>query len=154
MIKDQKKLEELIYLSLIGKFDYKHDNGYNTYICFTSQNANPVSDVKSKPVYITNENVVGDKIAFKRLITFEDKVLDKTQAKHFANQKELNYTKRIKEYAKYVKNLSKEKQNKIKLHYQTNIMLLHSEHIINDLYFEAANSFVNCQLETKNDLTK
>jgi len=154
MIKDQKKLEELIYLSLIGKFDYKHKNEYNTFICFTSQNANPVSDVKSKPVYVTSENVVGDKISLIRLKTFEDKVLDKSQAKNFANQKELNYSKRIKEYANYVKNLSEEKQNKIKLHFQTNIMLLHSEHIINDLHFEAANSFVNCQLETKKEYIK
>ena len=154
MIKDQKKLEELIYLSLIGKFNYKYQNGYNTYICFTSQNASSYSTAKSNSVYITNEDVVSDKMAFVRLKTFEDKIWDKDQLKYFANQKELNYTKRIKKFTNYITNLSEEKQNKIKLHYTTNIMMLHSEHIINDLYFEAAKSFVQNQFDTKKDYIK
>lgn len=119
---EQKKLEELLYLSLIGRFELKSKVDFRTYLCFTSVKA--CKEGELKPIYITETNAeVSDDILLKRVNSFENKIFK--QEKN--NNEELNYIKRIKNF---VKNLDKKSTQKVLMNLKHNLGCLEKEEII------------------------
>ena len=153
MVKEQKKLEELIYLSLIGKFFYMNQVGCNTYICFTSQDDKANN---KKPFYITNENVIGDKVSLAKLNSFEkqiygEELIKKLKDENLTSSKEkLNYSKRIKFFIDnvYLKNENSKKF--ITDFFDMNILLLRGEQIIDDMQYESAIKYVHGKFNKAN----
>lgn len=153
MIEDSKKLEELIYLSLIGEFDYVHENNYGKNICFTAQNLtlDRMLDRKNKPLFITSENIVSDKIALARLNAFENKIFEKSYLNNLPKN-ELNYSKRIKNYIRYVE--KENKQNETLKCFYNNTLFLNAEQIISATDLFAAQEFVISQFKNEKQLSK
>lgn len=153
------KLEELMYVSLIGKFDYKHICDTEVYMCFTTTNKEVNSDVKLKPVYITSVKVVSDSISLKRVKAFENKIFSE-EFNSFLNRDEnsaekhtvLCYSKRMTDFIKSVYvNADLETQKEILNNYKTNLLNLRKEEIIDNDQLEAAMKFVTNRLQKENE---
>ena len=161
MVKEQKKLEELIYLSLIGKFFYMNQIGCNTYICFrcntyicfTSQDDKANN---KKPFYITSENVLGDKVSLAKLNSFEKHIYGEELTKKmkdenlFSSKEKLNYSKRIKFFIDnvYLKNENSKKI--ITDFFDMNILLLRGEQVIDDMQYKSAIKYVHGEFNKAN----
>lgn len=147
MAVEQTKLEELMYLSLIGKFDYKHICDGTTYICYTSSNEEENKDEKVKPVYITSTNMASEKISLNRINAFEKKIFDENYVNLLESEKlnsSLNYNKRIKDFinVSYVNEDSKSQKNTVK-NFKNNFINLLREEIVDKEQFEAAVEYVS-----------
>lgn len=146
MINEQVKLEELMYMSLVGKFDYKHIADDITYLCYTSCNDEENKDDKVKPVYITSTKVVSDKIALNRVKAFEKKIFEADYVNYLEAEKlneNLSYSKRVKEYINniYINEDTKARKAIVK-NYKNNLVKLLREEIIDKEQFEAAVEYV------------
>lgn len=153
------KLEEFMYLSLIGKFDYKHICDSKTYICFTCTDENVNQDAKLKPVYITGENVVSDKISRARVNAFEKKIFTDAYV-DFLNRSEngennsLCYSRRIKDYVNNIYlHATTSNQKAIVASFRNNFNNLKNEHILDNAQYEAGIEFVSRQLVRANEKT-
>lgn len=137
-----KKLEELIYLSLIGKFCYWEKQKDEMVVCFVASKI--FNDDIKKPIYITSSKYTSDKIALKRLEAFEQKVFtkDKSLANTLKNDDTLSYSRRIK------KILSKSYQNfEVLEQYKINIENLNQEWIIDEFQYQVAKEYVAKKVE-------
>lgn len=117
---EQTKLEELTYLSLIGKFEYVCKANFNTMLCFSADS----KEKGIKPLYITNVNEqVSNKILLARINSFEEKVFGQ-----IVDEKELNYSKRIKHFVSKMDKYSlKNAMNNL----ASNLYSLEKEEILN-----------------------
>jgi len=153
------KFEELMYLSLIGKFDYIHTCDYQTCICFTCTDETINKDVKAKPIYITTLKVVGERTARARITAFEKKIFGENFAM-FLDRNEVDgkanfcYSRRIKDYINnFYFNASPVVQKNIINSYKSNLINLNKEKIIDNVQFEAGVEFVIHQLTKTNEKT-
>lgn len=151
MIENNKKLEEIIYLSLISLFDSVHKNDFSVYYCFVEQEPKS-SNLKDRAIYITSEDVVSDKLALARLGAFERKIFDEEYNKKLSKS-ELNYSKRIKEYVNHVKG-DEEKSKWAIYYFYANTLRLYSEQIISQEQLLAAQEYLEKQFDSQKDLTK
>ncbi|MBE5745693.1 MAG: hypothetical protein E7359_00170 [Clostridiales bacterium] len=141
---EKNKLEELMYISLIGKFDYKHIVNDLTYLCYTSNKEETNKNENIKPVYITSTKVVSDKIALNRINAFEKKIFDEQYKAYLdANNEKLSFTKRIKDFINvYYINEDAKSQKEIVKNYRKNMLNLVHEEVVNKEEFEAAIEYV------------
>lgn len=153
------KLEELMYLSLVAKFDYIHTCDGKTYICFTCIDENINKDVKLKPIYITSLENVSERVSKSRINAFEKKIFNDNFIE-FLNRTEdgenckLCFSRRIKDYINnvYTKG-SAEVQKSIVSTYKNNFCNLKNEKILDENQFEAGIEFVSRQLVKVNEKT-
>ena len=153
------KLEEFMYLSLIGKFDYIHTCDNKTYVCFTTTDENINKDAKLKPVYITSLDVVSDRVAKARITAFEKKIFSETFAEFLdrseADEKTLFcYSRRIKDYINnFYSNAKPTVQKTIVNSYKNNLINLKNKEIMDNAQFEGALEFITRQLIKDNEKT-
>lgn len=151
------KLEELMYLSLIGKFDYIHTCDGKTYICFTCMDENVNKDAKIKPVYITSLEIVGARTAKARINAFEKKIFSENYVE-FLNRTEAEektnpcYSRRIKDFVNNIySNAAFATQKEIVSSYKNNFTNLKDKNVLDDAQFEAGVEFVSRQLIKANE---
>ena len=148
MIKEQKKLEEIMYLSLIGKFENVILFGDNKHFCFTSQYNNKFS---MKPTFVTNEKIASDNVALLRLKAFEKKIFNPEYFESIvkATKEKPNYGKRIK---LFLENLNKQDlttRYETRLYYETNLLHLFNNQIIDVDSYHLAKEFGATQIKGK-----
>ena len=127
---NQKKLEEYMYLSLIGKFNEKKIVNGRTILSFIPRE----SGNDFIPMYITSTEMVKDTTSLNKIKAFESKIFADTKLlekiKEIKPTKENNdsvcYVKRIKEY---IKN-NNENKNYIIESYKNNLDKLNKESIV------------------------
>ena len=91
----QKKLEELIYLSLIAEYDYMQLNGNETLIGF--KGSRPLCIDMTKPICITSNKLGSDSMTRQRVIRFEEKIFAKsTFIERLKGETKFILSKRIK----------------------------------------------------------
>lgn len=160
MIKSEKKLEELIYFCLISNFESKHVKDGVTYISFCSkiqelennQNNKPVCKIDLKPIYVTSDEEVGDKVLNLRMNAFENKIfsedIKECLNKNFENG--LYFSKRMGLYINkvYNKSSANEKQ-KILNNFETNLYGLYNFNIIDKKQFNICRKYISKQLGEK-----
>lgn len=156
MITDQKKLEELIYLSLIGNFSYKQVKDGKTYIAFIAEfnnerkNENQIGNIK--PIYLTSDEQTNDKVLKLRLSSFESKVLNNRVLESINEycKGELDYSRRIiifihNEFEK----LSEKERKAVVENFMTNMWGLHNFGIIDKKGFKVCTKYVKQQIGSK-----
>ena len=151
------KLEEMMYLSLIGKFDYKHVCDNKTYVCFTCTDENVNKDAKLKPVYITGLEIVSDRTARARINAFEKKIFSENFVE-FLNRPDdkanICFSRRIKDYVNNIYlHATPSTQKAIVTGYTNNFNNLKNEQILDNAQFEAGVEFVSRQLVKANEKT-
>ena len=151
------KLEEMMYLSLIGKFDYKHICDTKTYVCFTCTDETVNKDAKLKPVYITGLENVSDRITKNRINAFEKKIFNENYIEYLNRAEDKScicFSRRIKDYINnFYMHASFSIQKAIVTNYKENLNNLKNEHIIDEVQFEAAVEFISRQLVKTNEKT-
>ena len=162
MIKDKEKLEELMYISLIGKFDFIHKTDFKSFIAFTSTNYKEDEDI-IKPIYVTGEDAVSNKIALLKVKSFENKAfkgnkflkaLNQNKIMSGEGQEKISFIKRIKDYINEVYNTQNAKgQAKIRANFESNIKNLEKNNVINDVHAEVAISYLS-SLFCKEDINR
>ncbi|MGN1208358.1 MAG: hypothetical protein ACI4TI_02715 [Christensenellales bacterium] len=146
MITEQKKLEELMYLSLIGNFAYRQVRDHKEYIAFNAKNA----DGRLKPIYITTAEPASDKVLTLRVNAFEKRVLDERMlALLDENCKgELNFSKRISVYINNRFALLSEKEQKEEVEsYMTNFVYLCRLKLVDNKTFKACTKYMKRQFD-------
>ncbi len=141
MITEQKKLEELMYLSLIGNFAYRQVRDHKTYIAFNAKN----SDGSLKPIYITTENLDSDKIMKMRVNAFEKRVFDEKMLAtvDVIDKGEFSFSKRIVNYINNIYSKLPEKQQKEDIEsYLTNFVYLCRVKLIDKKTFKACTKYM------------
>ena len=125
MINDHKKLEELMYISLLGKFSYRFVRDGKTYVGFTSSNL--FKNLEAKPVYVTSLKTDSDFVSLKRICAFEKKILPED----LVDEENLNYVARMKNFLdeKYEK-ADNEQKAEILDNFKTNLLKLKEENVI------------------------
>lgn len=148
MIKEQKKLEEIMYLSLIGKFENVILFGDNKHFCFTSQTNNKFA---FKPTYVTNEKIASDNVALLRLQAFEKKVYNKDYYEKLLKtaKNKPNFAKRIKMFLENVNQQNLTVRYETRLYYETNLLHLFNNQIIDEDSYYAAKEYIAGQIKGK-----
>lgn len=91
----QKKLEELMYLSLIGEYQYMQWNGNETLIAFMG--SRPLCFKMAKPLCLTSNKIGSDRLTKERITVFEGKVFSQyPQVQQMLGNEKFNINKRIK----------------------------------------------------------
>lgn len=148
MANNQEKLEELMYVSLIGKFNYRYIRDGKTYICFVSANAK--KDDVFAPIYATSLKSDVELVALKRIKAFENRTMPKKYVENVTTnsmvdgKEKLSYSKRIKEFVNDIYSVATEDEqvNMLK-NYTGNMINLNKELIIDDEQLKAGLTFVN-----------
>lgn len=150
----QKKLEELMYLSLISKFSYKQIKDGKTYYAFNSDMENNKNNLKIKPIYITGEEMASLKVQRLRIKSFENKILNKQTLNalecYVNDENEVDYLRRIMIYKTNVfKKANAKQQKEIYDNFTTNMWGLYNFNIINNKERKACVKYIQQELKTK-----
>ncbi len=142
----QKKLEEYMYLSLIGKFVDIQVINQKTYACFSTKNK---KDSKVAPIYLTSTEDVSENTLLKRVSSFEKKVFeDEDYIKNLktfeTSEDKLCFVKRMKAFVDNFEN-TKEKNIVLK-NYKTNTTKLYNAGLIQDEELRIVDEFVEKQM--------
>lgn len=156
------KLEELMYISLIGKFEYVQICDKKKYLAFTSNISNEDLEAKVKPIYITDLSKVSDKVLLSRIKNFEKKVFPSVYCDYLEKNKMMIedkevicYSKRIKSFInKIYSKLNLENKRKIFYGYTKNLEFLRNETVIDDEQLESAKKFVVERLVKESEKAK
>lgn len=153
MIKGERKLEELIYFSLISNFESKHVKDGVTYISFCSkiqelgmnQNNKPVCKVNLRPIYLTSDEETSPRVLELRVKAFENKIFDENM-KEAINQylkNEIYFSRRIALYMNnvYFKKSEKEQKQEI-ANFATNLYGLYNFNIIDKQQFKLCKKYM------------
>lgn len=141
---EEAKLEELMYLSLIGKFDFKNVVDDITYFGYTSRDESSKQGVK--PLYITSSKVQSESVGVRRISNFEKKILNEVTYIMMPLNGQ-SYSRRIRNYIKLeVSNKDEKTQNMILKSYKNNMASLLKEGVIDKRQCEAAVEYVTTQL--------
>lgn len=153
------KLEELMYLSLVGKFAYIHTCDSQTCVCFTCTDDSVNKDLKARPIYITTLKVTNEATSKARINAFEKKIFNESFVE-FLNRAEngekacLCYSRRIKDYVNNVySHAVPSVQKTIVNNYKNNFINLKNEAVLDGAQFEAGIEFVSRQLLKANEKT-
>lgn len=156
MITEQKKLEEIMYLSLIARFSYKQVKDSKTFIAFNAEynNENKLDNqfANLKPIYLTSDENTSERILMLRLNAFEDKVLnDKViEALNEYVKDELNFSRRIVIYVHNEFNKLSEKDKKTAIeNYMMNMLALYNFSVIDKKSLKACTKYMKQQIGAK-----
>lgn len=156
MITEQKKLEEIMYLSLIARFSYKQVKDGKTFIAFNAEynNENKLDNqfANLKPIYLTSDEDTSERILKLRLNAFEDKVLnDKViEALNEYVKDELNFSRRIVIYVHNEFNKLSEKDKKTAIeNYMMNMLALYNFSVIDKKSLKACTKYMKQQIGAK-----
>ena len=152
---EQKKLEELMYLSLIGDFAYKQVKDAKTYIAFKSEMNN--RNIKIKPIYITGINIASEKLQKARISSFEEKIFDKKTLKAIENYScgEIDYLRRITIFlSNNYDKLNSDERKELFENFDTNMWGLYNFNIIDSRERKACVKYIKQEIKEKELLIK
>ena len=152
---EQKKLEELMYLSLISDFAYKQVKDSKTYIAFKSEMNN--GNINIKPIYITGVDVASEKLQKARITSFEQKIFNKNTLKAIDDYSldEINYLRRITIFlSSNYQSLSTDEQKELFDNFDTNMWGLYSFNIIDSRERKACVKYMKQEMNKKELLIK
>ena len=142
----QKKLEEYMYLSLIGKFVDIQVINQKTYACFSTKNK---KNNKVAPIYLTSTEDVSENTLLKRVSSFEKKVFE--DENYIENLKDLEteqdrlcFVKRMKVFVDNFKNMRD--KNIVFKNFKTNTTKLYNAGLIQDEELRIVDEFVEKQM--------
>lgn len=152
---EQKKLEELMYLSLIGDFAYKQVRDSKTYIAFKSEMNNGNTNIK--PIYMTSVDIASEKLQKIRISSFEEKVLNEKTLKAIENYScgEVNYLRRITIFlSNNYGNLNSDEKKELFDNFNTNMWGLYNFGIIDSRERKACVKYMKQEINEKELLIK
>ena len=144
MRNEQKKLEELMYLSLIGKFVDIQVINQKKVACFSAatRNENNVA-----PIYLTGNEVVGDNTLLKRISTFEKRIFDEEYVNKLedlsTSEDKVCLIKRMKNFSN---SLESEKDKRAVINnFKTNTNKLYKAEMISEEELRIVDEFIDKQ---------
>ena len=144
MKNEQKKLEELMYLSLIGKFVDIQLVNQQKIACFSTANRN---EKNVAPIYLTGTDVASDNVLLRRISTFENKIFDKEYLDGLKNLSTIDdkvcLIKRMKTFTNTLKT-EKDKRTVLS-NFKTNTNKLYKAEMISEDELRIVDEFVNHQ---------
>jgi len=150
---EQKKLEELMYLSLIGDFAYKQVKDSKTYIAFKSEMNKGNTNIK--PIYLTSVDVGSERLQKARITSFEQKIFNEKTLKAIENYScgEINYLRRITIFlSNNYQQFSTTEQKKLLDNFSTNMWGLYSFSVVNDRERKACIKYMKQEIKIREDL--
>ena len=133
-----KKLKELMYLSLIGEYTYMELRDPEVILCY--QGATHICHNIVKPLCLTSNKLISDRVTIARITKFEEKVFEKSSKLHkskLSEEKNFSLDKRIKYFIEdYYKN------DKIFDMYKDNLEALQKGRVIDEIQYLGAVEFV------------